>query len=809
MRPGYSLARSFLRSRDPSPGPSVNSTTLPNMIRWIAALLCALMGGLLTVTAALYLYLSPKLPSVEVLRDVKFQTPMRLYSQDLKLVGEFGEQRRTPVAFEQIPRLFIAALLAAEDDGFYNHRGVDFNALFRAAFELVRTGSIQSGGSTITMQLARNFFLTREQSFVRKFNEILLALRIEDEIDKKTILTLYCNKIFLGNRAYGIAAAAETYYGKPLAELALPELAMIAGLPKAPSAYNPANDPDRARARRDWILARMYRLGHIDDATYRAAIAAPVSATLHQSHIEAPAAHAAEMARREILSWYKGNAYADGLRVRLTIDSSRQQQADEAVGKGVLDYDRRQGYRGPEGHFDDREQWQAQLARVPTVQHLVPAIVLRAEPARITAMLTDGSTLALDIQGALAGVRPALGAGRFGHVVTDFSKVFKPGDLIRLRPSEPQGWQLAQLPEAQAALVALDPADGAIRAISGGFDFGASHFNRAIQARRQPGSSFKPFIYASALEHGMNAASIINDAPIVFDTPGQPEVWRPENDSGEFYGPTRLREALYRSRNLVSIRVLQAIGIDSAMASLSRYGFSREALEPNLSLALGTAAFTPLDMAAGFAVFANGGHRIQPYLVEQVDDAEGRPIYSATPLRVCPDCDPTTAGVAPRVMDARIAYIIDSMLKDVIRRGTGTRALQLGRADIAGKTGTTNGPRDAWFSGYSPVLVTSVWLGFDDNRVLGTHEYGGTAALPIWMDFMGAALAGAPERQLPRPPGIVSVRIDPATGLRIQPGQSGFEEELFLREAVPPAGMPPAESGQGRSQGDAIPEDLF
>lgn len=791
-----------------SPALSVNSTTLLSLIRWTACLLCVTAGGVLVIGAALYLYLSPKLPSVEVLRTVKFQTPMRLYSQDLKLVGEFGEQRRTPVTFEQIPPLFVEALLAAEDDRFYSHRGVDFNALFRAAFDLARTGSIQSGGSTITMQLARNFFLTREQTFVRKFNEILLALRIEDEIDKNAILTLYCNKIFLGNRAYGVAAAAETYYGKPLAELSLPELAMIAGLPKAPSAYNPASNPDRARARRDWILARMYRLGHIDEAAYRAALAAPVSARLHYTHIEVPAAYPAEMARREIHAWYGEDAYADGLRVLLTIDSSWQRQADEAIGKGVVDYDLRQGYRGPEGHFDNPDHWQEKLAATSTIQRLTPAVVRTVAAQRVIAMLADGNLVELDSAGALAGVRLALGPGRFSHVVTDFTGVFKSGDLIRLRPVQPQGWQLAQLPEAQAALVAMDPADGAIRALCGGFDFGASHFNRAVQAQRQPGSSFKPFIYASALERGMTAASIINDAPIVFDTPGQPEAWRPENDSGEFYGPTRLREALYRSRNLVSIRVLQAIGVNHAINSLTRYGFRREALAPNLSLALGTAAFTPLDMAAGFAIFANGGYKVQPYLIAQVEDAEGTPIYTAKPPRVCMECDPaTTAGAAPRVMDARIAYILDSMLKDVIRRGTGTRALQLGRTDLAGKTGTTNGPRDAWFSGYSPALVASVWLGFDDNRVLGTHEYGGTAALPIWMDFMAAALDGTPEHQLPRPPGLVSVRIDPASGLRAQPGQAWFEEELFLREAVPAAGAPQVENGSGR--GDVIPEDLF
>ena len=781
---------------------------LPRALRALSHLLCLLLGGGLAVVAALYLYLSPKLPSVEVLKTVKFQIPMRLYSQDLKLIGEFGEQRRSPVAFEQIPPLFIKALLAAEDDHFYSHLGVDFSGLFRAAFDLVRTGSIQSGGSTITMQLARNFFLTREQSFVRKFNEILLALRIEDEIDKNTILTLYCNKIFLGNRAYGIAAAAETYYGKPLAELHLPELAMIAGLPKAPSAFNPANDPERARTRRDWILGRMYRLGDIDEATYRAAVATPVSTALHQTRAEVSAAYAAEMARQEILGWYGADAYADGLRVILTIDSHRQRAADQAIANGLIDYDLRQGYRGAERHLPGPDQWATEMAKVPAVHGLVPAVIRSVAARQVTALLADGTEVDLGAGDALAQVRLALGPGRFSHPVRNFTEVFKPGDLIRLRPLAGGGWRLAQIPQAQAALVALDPEDGAIRALSGGFDFDTSHFNRAVQARRQPGSSFKPFIYASALEHGMTTASLVNDAPLVFDDPSQEQAWRPENDSGEFYGPTRLREALYRSRNLVSIRVLQAVGIRNAIRSLTRYGFDPQALAPNLSLALGTAAFSPLEMAASFAVFANGGYRIEPYLVSRVEAADGTPLQIADPARVCRDCAPAqSARQARQVMDPRIAYILDSMLKDVIRRGTGTRALQLGRGDIAGKTGTTNGPRDAWFSGYNPALVTSVWLGFDDNRVLGTNEYGGTAALPIWMEFMGAALADAPERLLPRPPGIVSVRIDPDTGLRASPGQARFEEELFLRETVPQTFASPP--GSHPEDGGALPEDLF
>lgn len=781
-------------------------------VRLLVHLTCAAAGGTLLVLAALYLYLSPKLPSVEVLKTAKFQTPMRLYSQDLKLIGEYGEQRRQPVDFEAIPPLFIKALLAAEDDHFYSHIGVNLSGLLRAAFELLRTGSIQSGGSTITMQVARNFFLTKEQTFVRKFNEILLALRIEDRLDKNAILTLYCNKIFLGNRSYGIAAAAEVYFGKPLGELALPELVMIAGLPKAPSAYNPANNPERARERRDWILGRMLHLGYIDLSTYQTAVATPVSTRVYQTHLDIPAPYVAEMARREVFAQYGENAYSDGLRVFTTIHSDWQLTADKAIARGLADYDQRHGYRGAEAHIADARQWRTRLAIVPVVQGLVPAVVTEVKPEGITVVLDDGTQLDLTEKNALAGMKRRLDQTRFSRTITGFTGVFKAGDLIRLRGAG-KHWELAQLPEAQATLVALDPQNGAIRSLAGGFDFGTSHFNRATQARRQPGSSFKPFIYASALERGFTAASIFNDAPIVFNDPSQKEPWRPENDNGEFYGPLRLREALYLSRNMVSIRVLQAVGIHNAIASLTRFGFEPSELAPNLSLALGTPTFTPLQMATGYAIFANGGYRISPYLIERVEDADGKILFTANPERVCPACgtpgteNTTAAPAAPRVMDPRIAYIMDSMLKDVIRRGTGIRALQLKRGDIAGKTGTTNGPRDAWFSGYSPTLVTSVWFGFDDNRVIGANEYGSTAALPIWMNFMGAALAGTPDVYRPRPPGILSVRIDPDTGLRANPGRDAFEEELFLEESAPGAFTPVPGALGGEPAG--LPDDIL
>ena len=785
-----------------------------SVVRPLFHLVCATVGGALMVMAALYLHLSPKLPSVEALKDAKFQTPMRLYSQDLKLIGEYGEQRRHPIEFADIPPLFIKALLAAEDHHFYSHTGVDLNGLIRAAFELLRTGSIQSGGSTITMQLARNFFLTKERSFVRKFNEILLAFRIEDELDKNAILTAYCNKIFLGNRAYGIAAAAETYFGKPLSELSLPELAMIAGLPKAPSTANPASDPQRARERRDWILGRMYRLGYIDLAAYDAALETQISPTIHQTHMDISAPYVAEMARREVFDRYGQSAYTDGLRVITTVRSAWQLAADSAIVAGLAEYDRRHGYRGVETHLPDAGKWIALLTGTPAIQGLIPSVVTAVTPNRLKTVLSDGSALELAQTDALSGMRRYLDSSGVSRPISDFTAVFRSGDLIRVRRSGDR-WELAQLPQAQATLVALDPLDGAIRALVGGFDFGTSHFNRATQARRQPGSSFKPFIYASALEQGLTPASIINDAPIVFDDPGQDQPWRPENDNGEFYGPIRLRKALYLSRNLVSIRVLQSIGIHNAISALTRFGFDGEQLQPNLSLALGTPTFAPLQMAAGYAIFANGGYRIAPYLIARIEDAEGKPLFTANPERVCPACDApdaesaATAPSAPRVLEPRIAYIMDSMLKDVIRRGTATRALQLKRGDIAGKTGTTNGPRDAWFSGYNPALVTSVWFGFDDNRVLGANEYGSTTALPIWMNFMGAALAGTAEIYRPRPPGILTVRIDPETGLRANPGQSAFEEELFLEESAPAAFAPAPGSRAGGGEAVQLPDDLL
>jgi len=793
------------------------------------------LGSALLLTASAYLYLSPKLPSADTLRTVKLQTPLKVYSRDGRLIAEFGEMRRNPIAFEDIPRDFIHAILAAEDDSFYDHSGVDLKGLMRAATELLATGSIQSGGSTITMQLARNFFLSSEQSFIRKFNEILLALRIEDDLSKDEILTLYANKIYLGNRAYGIEAAARVYYGTSIGELNLAQLAMIAGLPKAPSAANPLANPDRATERRNWILNRMYRLGHIDQQQLDAALATRDNASYHSPRAEISAPYVAEMARQEAIDRWGLDAYTEGYLVTTTVDSKLQIKADAAVARGLEAYDLRHGYRGPETHIPAADDWRKTLAGTPAIRAMHPAIVTAVSEDSAQLLLASGATGEL-LLAHNGGIREFITEDSRSAVVKDLSQVLRSGDLIRVKADKEGHWRLSQVPRVQAALVSLDPDNGAIRALVGGYDFRASNFNRATQALRQPGSNFKPFIYARALEKGLTAATLINDAPVVFHDPQLEKAWRPENDSGKFYGPTPLRKGLYLSRNLVSIRILRQIGVNYAIAGMAKFGFDPSTLPANLSLALGTQAATPLSIAQGYTVFANGGYRVEAHLVDRVTTIDGEVLHQANPATVCRDCgrqrndleqpfaeadslqelfaetpaDGTVAPAnpAPTAIDPRIAYVMDSILKDVIKKGTGRKALVMERGDIAGKTGTTNGPRDVWFSGYSPHLTTSVWVGFDENILLGRNEYGGSAALPIWIDFMTAALKGLPEIHRPQPPGLVTVRINPNTGARVRPGSPGGVAEYFLRERTPPE-APESYSRDGDSGGPALPEELF
>lgn len=765
------------------------------LIRITLAALCVLTLMLF----GLYFYTVPRLPDVELLREVELETPLLIYSKEGLLIGEFGEQRRSPLTYEEIPQRFIHAILAAEDDQFFSHPGINPGSLLRAALELIQSGHIKSGGSTITMQVAKNYFLSQERTFDRKLKEILLAIKIERELSKQEILALYVNKIYLGNRAYGIQAAAEVYYGKKIDALDLSEIAMIAALPKAPSRFNPIADPERAGLRRNWILGRMLSLKYIDQAEHDAAIAVPPATHYHGPQRDLPAEHVAEMARQEILARYGSKAYSSGLQVITTLDARLQQSANQAALSGVLKYDRRHGYRGSEGQVDLKEvtSRDARLIRIkalPPFSGLQRALITRIDGKQAGILLENGEELMLPWDKLLGWSGRKVSQIPVPRSAKPEKSPFSPGDLIRLFREQDGSWILAQPPQVQTALLSVDANSGAIQALVGGLNAESNHFNRVTQGERQPGSSFKPFIYSAALDNGFTAASIIDDAPLVFQTsPFEPE-WRPGNAGGDFSGPIRLRQALYLSKNLVSIRLLQAIGPDKAIRYAQQFGFAKERLPRDLTLALGTGTVTPLELTRGYTVLANGGFRVEPYLIEAVYDRYGQELYRANPARVCHPCEnenPATTDAAtaprsaPRVMDARTQYLISDMLKDVIAKGTGRAALTLNRHDIAGKTGTTNEGKDAWFAGFTPNLVTTVWVGYDQPRSLGEYEFGGTAALPIWIDFMRTALDGTEEATLPQPPGIVAVRIDPETGERTGPDTSHAIFELFKVEDVP------------------------
>ena len=790
-------------------------------------LLVAVASAPLLAISGVALYLSPTLPDVDTLRDVKLQTPLRIYSADRKLIAEFGEMRRLPISFEQIPQGFIDAILAAEDDNFLNHHGVDPMSLLRATSELLSTGQIQTGGSTITMQVAKNYFLSSDRVFSRKLNEILLALQIERNLSKREIFELYVNKIYLGNRAYGIEAAAHVYYGKPIAELPLADLAMIAGLPKAPSAYNPVANPERARIRRDWILQRMLHLGSIDQAAYDEAIASPITARNHGANPEMEAPYVAEMARLEMLERFGTDAYIDGYHVYTSVDSRLQTLSNQSLRAGLMTYDQRHGYRGPEARHPDAtpEQLVELLASQRSMGGLRPAIVSEVGADSVSILLRNGDSAIIAWE-AMRWARPYLSANSMGPNPSKPADVLQRGDLIRVQPTEQDGqYKLAQIPKAQSALVVLSPETGAIQALTGGFSFVQSNYNRVTQARRQPGSSFKPFLYSAALDHGYTPASLVNDAPLVFNDGTQGDDWRPRNSSGDFLGPIRLREAFYRSRNLVSIRLMQDIGVDESLTYMERFGFSREELPRNLSASLGTPELTPLQIATGYAVIANGGHAVQPWLIERIESAEHQVIDFANPA-VVPDAlaaeqqrinsyvgltpgqVPPEAREAEQVIDPRTTYQLTSMLKDVISRGTGSRARALGRNDLGGKTGTTNDQKDGWFAGFNGDHVATVWVGFDQPTTLGRREYGGTTALPIWMEFMAGALEGQPEHELEQPDGLVVTRVDPLTGRSARPGTPGAFLEIFKEEDVPPPASE-LDSGGYSSDGGITPLELF
>lgn len=771
------------------------------------------LAGLLSI-AAVFMFLSPKLPSAESLRTVQLQIPLRIFSEEGLLMAEFGEKRRIPAAYEDIPPKLIQAFLAAEDDRFFEHPGVDYQGLIRAAYSLAMTGEKAQGGSTITMQVARNFFLSNEKTYLRKINEIILSLEIENTLSKEEILALYLNKIFLGQRAYGVGAAAEVYYGKKLEDLTLAQMAMIAGLPKAPSTTNPITSPERAQNRRNYVLKRMLDVGYISQVEYEEALQEEVSARYHGREIEVYAPYVAEMVRTYLVAEYGEEIYEQGIRAYTTIKAKHQQAATRALQDALLAYDKRHGYRGAVAKIDlaelpDLAAAELHLKDYPIIGLISPALVMNIEENTAQVFIKRVGQVELPFS-AVSWAQPQLSANSMGKKPQTITDVLAIGDIIYLRALEEDNWQLTQIPEAQAALVSLASEDGAITSLQGGFDFFQNKFNRVTQSKRQPGSGFKPFVYSAALEKGYTAATVVNDAPVVFDDPGLENVWRPENYSGRFFGPTRLREALTHSRNLVSIRLLRDIGIAYTVDYVQRFGFKPDQVPPNLSIALGSGSAAPLDMARAYATLANGGHLIDPYIISRIENASGEVLMQTKPQKVCDSCNTEFLSEEETLMQAELlgfypakqvitpqnAFIINSMLRDVVKFGTGRQALSLNRGDLAGKTGTTNDQLDAWFNGYTPDLVAIAWVGFDNPRTLGRYETGGRAALPMWIDFMRVALEDQPEAPFSQPVDMVTVRIDPETGLLARPGDENAIYETFHKDNVP------AMRGSGNSPRD-------
>jgi len=739
----------------------------------LVALTLVLSGGMLGAFAAFMTY--PKLPSLEVLTDYRPKLPLRIVSDDGKVIGEFGEERRSVVRFKDVPRSLVDAILAAEDERFYQHGGIDYAGVLRAMLVNFVSGETRQGASTITMQVAKNFFLSSERTLTRKFNEALLSYKIESNLSKDQILELYINQIYLGQRSYGFAAAARTYFGKDLKQLSIAETAMLAGLPKAPSTGNPITNPRRARARMQYVLERMHSLKKISTAQYEQARDENVAVRASRNSVD-NADFVAEMVRRDMVERFGDAAYISGITVYTTIDSRHQAAAQAALRKGVLDYEARHGWRGPAKWLNlpevpdlaDKAIDEALQDQLP-IGGLQAAVVVTVTPKEIRARTRLGEVLTL-------GADSLTVAKAFLGEKVPAAKRLQRGSEVWLRPTDAGGWVLSQLPEAEAALVSVDPHDGAIRSLAGGFDAGRNQFNHVTQAWRQPGSSFKPFIYSAALEKGYNPATIVEDAPLHFDASVTgSDAWNPQNYDGNFDGPLRLRVALAKSKNMVAIRVLQAITPLYAQQWITRFGFDAQRNPAYLSLALGSGAVTPLQMVGGYAILANGGHRVAPYLVKKVIDSKGRLLAIAKPKVVGVDAEP--------VIEPRNAWLMTSLLRDVVRMGTATRAMSLGRADLAGKTGTTNDNVDAWFAGYTPGLVAVSWIGFDQPKSLGSKETGGAAALPIWIDYMKTALQGVPEQFMPEPEGIAQAIIDPASGRFAASGLI----EYFYEEQTPAA----------------------
>ncbi len=746
------------------------------IIKWAIIILFSLSAlGIITSYYA-YQQISDDLPDVKTLRSIKYQQPLSIYSQDGLLIEQFGEKIRTPIKFSNIPSQLINAFISSEDANFFSHPGVDYRGLARAAIQLLLTGKKKQGGSTITMQVARNFLLSNEKTYTRKFKEIILSFQIEQEYTKNEILELYLNKIYLGQRAYGIVAAAEIYYDRPLTELSLAEFSMIAGLPKAPSSYNPISNPKRAILRRNYVLKRLKELQFISQKEYKVATNAPVTADTYSSRRELYAPYIAEMVRNKIIELYGEHAtYTAGMKVYTTIKSNLQSTAVNALRNNLHNYDERHSYRLTSIK-------NTPLKSTTNIGSTYPAEVTEINKKQLIAQLKDGTSITLLWKSSPWSTKYHAASNKTLKIFS-YLDIIKRHDIIRVRQVQHQ-WRLAQIPEAESAFVALDPKNGAILALSGGYAYFNNKYNRATQSKRQPGSGFKPIIYTSALEHGFTAASMINDAPIVNTQSSEEESeWRPENYSHKFYGPTSIRTALRKSRNLISIRLLRAISIPDATTTALRFGFKAKQIPQKLSLALGSGYASPLQMAKMYAVFANGGFLIEPFFIERIESSTGEILFQATPQQACTAC--ININAAPRIISPQINFLMNSLLRDVVQRGTAIKAKILERTDLAGKTGTTNKQKDAWFNGFNPTLVGIAWVGHDNSQSLGNWETGGKAALPLWIDFMRHALKGTPEQEPTIPDGITHTLIDTKTGLLARNKSATSVWEYFRTEFTP------------------------
>jgi penicillin-binding protein 1A len=780
-----------------------------------------LIALILFANVCAYAYLRPALPDVDTLREVQLQVPLRIYTRDGRLIAAIGEQRRIPVTYDQIPKKLVQAFLAAEDDRFFKHHGVDWQGILRAALANARAGGVRQGGSTITMQVARGVFLTPRRDMKRKMSEIYISLLMESEFSKEDIFSLYANKTFLGQRAYGVGAAAEVYFGKTIDQLSIAEMATLAGIPKAPTTQNPVASAEGARNRRSYVLRRMLDLGYITQAEHDAANNSPMESRLHGPSVEVDAPYVAEMVRADLQAKYGDDVYTAGYKAFTTIDSRLQTAATVALRTGLLEYDRRHGYRGPTAKVDMTKasgpaDLDLKLEEFPVIGGLRPAIVEKVEGRTARIYVKDLGEVNLPWD-KLSWARRELPDEKVDRAPSQAADIMARGDVIYTAGNTAAALEFVQVPEAQGALVSVDPKDGAVVALVGGFDFFQSKFNRASQARRQPGSAFKPFIYSAAFDKGFTPASVVLDAPVVLDQPDTEQVWRPGNSTNKFYGPTRLREALVRSRNLVSVRLMREIGGAYTWNYVTRFGFDKSQLPNDLTLALGTAELSPLQLATGYATFANGGFRVSSYYIDRIEDSAGKTLFQAAPAIACFDCGhpPVAAAqtpalsraraahldlgepdgvslipeqnLAPQVIRPQVAYLLSDMMADVIKRGTGVRARALNRDDVAGKTGTTNDRHDAWFAGFNGDLVAVVWVGFDQERSLGDEEEGGRVAVPPWTYFMRTALAGAPRHPVPMPDGLVTVRIAPDTGLLASADNPNGIMEKFIEGNLPKA----------------------